>query len=239
MSTRSHDAILWPYASHTFPSPHLVALGASADHHGGCLVSGDVLIRGAPVLPAPRAGVGRVDRRRLLRARERLSHKSFAKMWNTNTAQDRSGQILSAWIAKEELRTLLSTVRIGGDRHLTGASAAPIPDLVLRGPRGQDRLPPGRKRPGFCRRTTGESSDAQATGAVIEDRRARNAEQSSPHRPGTLIRPVLATRPFALERADLEHELTVAQVTQNGSRLFGCGGDRDHLFHRGTGSVFG
>nr|WP_275580506.1 transposase [Mycobacterium riyadhense] len=30
-----------------------------------------------------------------------------------------SGQILSAWIAKEELRTLLSTVRLGGDPHLT------------------------------------------------------------------------------------------------------------------------
>jgi hypothetical protein len=30
-----------------------------------------------------------------------------------------SAQILSAWIAKEELRTLLSTVRVGGDPHLT------------------------------------------------------------------------------------------------------------------------
>ena len=34
-------------------------------------------------------------------------------------AEDDSGQILSAWIAKEELRTLLSTVRVGGDAHLT------------------------------------------------------------------------------------------------------------------------
>jgi len=31
----------------------------------------------------------------------------------------RTGQILSAWIAKEELRALLSTVRVGGDPHLT------------------------------------------------------------------------------------------------------------------------
>jgi hypothetical protein len=30
-----------------------------------------------------------------------------------------TSQILSAWIAKEGLRTLLSTVRIGGDPHLT------------------------------------------------------------------------------------------------------------------------
>ena len=59
------------------------------------------------------------NRRRLLRARERLSQKSFAKMWNAIVAEDHTGQILSAWIAKEELRTLLSTVRVGGDPHLT------------------------------------------------------------------------------------------------------------------------
>jgi transposase len=59
------------------------------------------------------------NRRRLLRARERLSHKSFATMWNTIVAEDPSAQILTAWIAKEELRTLLSTVRLGGDPHLT------------------------------------------------------------------------------------------------------------------------
>ena len=59
------------------------------------------------------------NRRRLLRARERLSDKSFAKMWNAVVSEDTSSQILSAWIAKEELRTLLSTVRVGGDPHLT------------------------------------------------------------------------------------------------------------------------
>lgn len=59
------------------------------------------------------------NRRRLLRARERLSDKSFATMWNQITAADPSAQILSAWIAKEELRSLLSTVRVGGDAHLT------------------------------------------------------------------------------------------------------------------------
>ena len=59
------------------------------------------------------------NRRRLLRARERLSENSFAKMWNKITEEDPSAQILSAWIAKEELRTLLSTVRAGGDPHLT------------------------------------------------------------------------------------------------------------------------
>jgi transposase len=59
------------------------------------------------------------NRRRLLRARERLSDSSFARMWNAIVAEDASGQILSAWIAKEELRTLLSTVRVGGNPHLT------------------------------------------------------------------------------------------------------------------------
>ncbi|PXX01580.1 ISL3 family transposase [Mycolicibacterium moriokaense] len=59
------------------------------------------------------------NRRRLLTARERLSGKSFAKMWNRIHDEDPSAQILSAWIAKEELRTLLATVRVGGDAHLT------------------------------------------------------------------------------------------------------------------------
>ena len=59
------------------------------------------------------------NRRRLLRARECLSQNSVATMWNQIQAEDPSAQILSAWIAKEELRTLLSTVRVGGDPHLT------------------------------------------------------------------------------------------------------------------------
>ncbi|MBV8347332.1 MAG: ISL3 family transposase [Mycolicibacterium sp.] len=59
------------------------------------------------------------NRRRLLTARERLSQSSFAKMWNRICDEDPSAQILSAWIAKEELRTLLATVRVGGDAHLT------------------------------------------------------------------------------------------------------------------------
>ncbi|BCO36008.1 hypothetical protein MHEC_24410 [Mycobacterium heckeshornense] len=58
-------------------------------------------------------------RRRLLTAWERLSDKNFATMWNAIVAEDDTGQILSAWIAKEELRTLLSTVHAGGDAHLT------------------------------------------------------------------------------------------------------------------------
>ncbi|MDF3285115.1 transposase [Gordonia sp. N1V] len=48
------------------------------------------------------------NRRRLLSARERLSDKSFAKMWNALTDNDPTGQILTACIAKEELRQLFS-----------------------------------------------------------------------------------------------------------------------------------
>ena len=58
------------------------------------------------------------NRRRLLTARQRLSQRSFAMMWNQISAADPTAQILSAWIAKEELRTMLSTVRVGGDAHL-------------------------------------------------------------------------------------------------------------------------
>lgn len=66
---------------------------------------------------------GKVDpewanRRRLLTGRECLSDKRFVKMWNAIVDEDQGGQILSAYIAKEELRTLLSTVRVGGDPHL-------------------------------------------------------------------------------------------------------------------------
>lgn len=56
-------------------------------------------------------------RRRLLRGRERLSDKQFTKMWNDLVDGDGTGQILTAWIAKEELRALLATARTGGQRH--------------------------------------------------------------------------------------------------------------------------
>ena len=38
-------------------------------------------------------------------------------MWNALVDADPSGQILTAWIAKEELRALLATARTGGHRH--------------------------------------------------------------------------------------------------------------------------
>lgn len=56
------------------------------------------------------------NRRRLLKARERLSTKSFSAMWNALIDNDPSNQILAAWIAKEELRALLALARTGAAR---------------------------------------------------------------------------------------------------------------------------
>ena len=51
------------------------------------------------------------NRRLLLRGRERLSSAALARMWNGCVDHDPTGQILSAWIAKEELRALCATRR--------------------------------------------------------------------------------------------------------------------------------
>jgi transposase len=56
-------------------------------------------------------------RTRLLRGYERLSPEAFTKMWNGLIEGDPSGQILTAWIAKEELRKLLALAKTGGTRH--------------------------------------------------------------------------------------------------------------------------
>ena len=54
------------------------------------------------------------NRRLLLRGRERLSQAALARMWNGCVDNDPTGQILSTWIAKEELRALCSTAAAGG-----------------------------------------------------------------------------------------------------------------------------
>ena len=48
------------------------------------------------------------NRRRLLTGRERLSHKGFSTMWNSLMDSEPSGQVLTAWIGKEELRALFA-----------------------------------------------------------------------------------------------------------------------------------
>jgi len=55
------------------------------------------------------------NRRLLLRGRERLSPAALARMWNGCVDHDPSGQLLSAWIAKEELRALCASAARGGD----------------------------------------------------------------------------------------------------------------------------
>jgi transposase len=54
------------------------------------------------------------NRRLLLRGREHLSQRALARMWNGCIDNDPTGQILSAWIAKEELRGLCATAARGG-----------------------------------------------------------------------------------------------------------------------------
>ena len=56
-------------------------------------------------------------RTRLLRGDERLSPEAFTKMWNGLVQGDPSGQILTAWIAKEQLRKLLALAKTAGVRH--------------------------------------------------------------------------------------------------------------------------
>lgn len=46
------------------------------------------------------------NRRRLLRGRERLRPKQFTKLWNSLVDNEPTGQVLAAWVAKEELRGL-------------------------------------------------------------------------------------------------------------------------------------
>ncbi|MGW8955887.1 ISL3 family transposase [Streptomyces sp. NPDC055709] len=59
-------------------------------------------------------------RRHLLRNREDLTDEQFATMWNTLLEEGEIGQRLTAWIAKENLRTLLARARTGADRHPVG-----------------------------------------------------------------------------------------------------------------------
>jgi len=57
------------------------------------------------------------NRRLLLRGRERLSDRAMARMWNGCVEHDPTGQLLAAWIAKEELRALCATAARGGHPH--------------------------------------------------------------------------------------------------------------------------
>ncbi|MER7960197.1 transposase, partial [Streptomyces sp. NPDC096030] len=63
----------------------------------------------------------RKARNRLLRNREDLSHEQFERMWNPLLDAGPTGQrLLTPWIAKESLRTLLALARTHADREQTG-----------------------------------------------------------------------------------------------------------------------
>jgi transposase len=79
------------------------------------------------------------NRRLLLRGGERLSARALARMWNGCVDNDPTGQILTAWIAKEELRRLLQAAARGGHRHeinarlyafYTWCADAAVPELT-------------------------------------------------------------------------------------------------------------
>jgi transposase len=79
------------------------------------------------------------NRRLLLRGRERLSQAALARMWNGCVDHDPTGQILTAWIAKEELRALCATAGRGGhpgvsrarlDTFYSWCADADIPELT-------------------------------------------------------------------------------------------------------------
>lgn len=79
------------------------------------------------------------NRRRLLTARERLSHRGFAAMWNALIDNDPTCQILAAYIAKEELRQLLAAAADRADdteirarlyRFYSWCANAGIPELT-------------------------------------------------------------------------------------------------------------
>ena len=56
------------------------------------------------------------NRRRLLRARERLTSDQYTRMWEEILSQEATGELLATWIAKEELRYLLALARTGAAR---------------------------------------------------------------------------------------------------------------------------
>jgi transposase len=114
------------------------------------------------------------NRRRLLTGRERLSDKRFAAMWNACLDADSSGQILTAWIAKEELRALLATAKRGGHRHdithqlwrfYTWCANANIPEITRLAQTIEDWWP---ETETFCR-TGITNAKTEGTNRLIKD----------------------------------------------------------------------
>jgi transposase len=104
------------------------------------------------------------NRRRLLTAKEHLSHQAFAAMWNSLIDSHPSAHILTAWIAKEELRALLALARTGATatRSASGCSRS-TPGAPTPASKNCTPSPP-RSRPGG-RRSRRSSAPASPTRA--------------------------------------------------------------------------
>jgi transposase len=72
------------------------------------------------------------NRRRLLRARERLTSEQYTRMWEEILAQEATGELLAAWIAKEELRYLLALARTHAARSEISARLFAFRDWCAR-----------------------------------------------------------------------------------------------------------
>ena len=79
------------------------------------------------------------NRRLLLRGYERLSDRAFARLWNGAVDADPTSELLVAWIAKEELRSLLGCAARGGqptdiahrlDRFYTWCATTDVPEVT-------------------------------------------------------------------------------------------------------------
>ncbi|HEV7831187.1 MAG TPA: hypothetical protein VGP04_20560 [Pseudonocardiaceae bacterium] len=106
------------------------------------------------------------NRRLLLRGRQRLSPAALARMWNGCVDHDPSGTILTAWIAKEELRALCATAATGGHREDIARRLWGLLRLVRR------RRDPRADHPGR------DDRDLVARGRGVPDHRA----DQRPHR---------------------------------------------------------
>lgn len=105
--------------------------------------------------PKEGPGVGPTDP--LLSGRERLTDAQFAGMWNQLLDGDESGQILTAWIVKEYLRTLLHVAHHGEYRRDL-ASAVALLRLVRHQLRAGDPRPLPRPSRLGGRRSSGTSA---------------------------------------------------------------------------------
>ncbi len=106
------------------------------------------------------------NRRRLLRARERLTSEQFNRMWEQILAQEATGELLAAWIAKEELRYLLALARTHPPR-----SEVSVPRSSPNVPVRHSRTPPGFGSSGSARKPKARRTPRQSASAITCARR--------------------------------------------------------------------